>query len=123
MSQHQGLGGLVYSTPMLRDVTPAKSVRAQIQYIDTYICFELKETMHSIFPTTKASMDAYMEFVGFSTSNKVKNQCFTSRVSWQNLVHSYLQKSSFNFKMKSKTNKLINEGRNLSWHAETKTIN
>ena len=28
---------------------------------------------HFIFPTTKGSMNACMELVGFSTSNKVKN--------------------------------------------------
>ena len=28
---------------------------------------------HSIFPTTKGSMNACMELVGFSTSNKVNN--------------------------------------------------
>ena len=30
---------------------------------------------HFTFPSTKGSMNAYMELVGFSTSNKVKNHC------------------------------------------------
>ena len=30
---------------------------------------------HFIFPTTKGSMNACMELVGFNTSNKVKNHC------------------------------------------------
>ena len=31
---------------------------------------------HFILPTTKGSMNACMELLGFSTSNKVKNHCF-----------------------------------------------
>ena len=30
---------------------------------------------HFIFPITKGSMNAFIEFFGFSTSNKVKNHC------------------------------------------------
>ena len=33
-----------------------------------------KKKTHSIFPTTEDSMNACMELVGFSASNKVKNR-------------------------------------------------
>ena len=38
-----------------------------------YICFEFEgKKAHCIFPTMKASMNACIELVGFSTSNNVK---------------------------------------------------
>ena len=49
------------------------TVCALIQYIAIYICFKLEEENTFIFQTTNGSMDACMELVGFSTSNKVKN--------------------------------------------------
>ena len=44
-----------------------------IVIIVKYIGFEFEKKKHFIFPTMKGSMNACMEFLGFSTSNKVKN--------------------------------------------------
>ena len=55
------------------------TICALIQYIVIivkYICFEFEgKKAYFIFPTMKGSMNACMELVGFSTSNKVKNHC------------------------------------------------
>ena len=45
-----------------------------IQYIVIYLYFEFEETAgHFVLPTTKGSMNAFIELFGLSTSNKVKN--------------------------------------------------
>ena len=74
MSQFQGFGGLVHPTRLIPFLTLAWPVCAQIQSIAICICFEFEEKKAPfIFPTTKGSMNACMEHVGFRTSKKVKN--------------------------------------------------
>ena len=49
-------------------------VCALIQYIVVYICSEFADKkLHLIFPALKVSMNACMDPVGFSISNKVRN--------------------------------------------------
>ena len=44
--------------------------------IAIYICFEFEEIkVHFIFQTTKGSMNACLELMGLSVSNKVKSHC------------------------------------------------
>ena len=40
----------------------------------------MKKKKHIIFPTTKGSMNAFMELVGFSAPSKVKNHCASVNV-------------------------------------------
>ena len=60
-SQFQGFGGLVH---------PARLYTNTV-YIVMNMCFEFEEQKKA--PTTKGSMNACTELVGFSTSNKAKN--------------------------------------------------
>jgi len=72
VNQFQGLGDLVHSTRMIMTSRSAWPVCALIKYIAIYICFEFNYR----FPTTRASMNAFMKFVVFNISNKAKNHCF-----------------------------------------------
>ena len=70
------------------------TVCALIQYIVIivkYIGFEFEgKKKHFIFPTMKGSMNACMELVGFSTSNKVKNHCSSGKAAGGNAERLFL---------------------------------
>ena len=54
----------------------ARPVFAPKELIATYMCFKIEEEKHTLsFLTMKVSVDACMEFLGFSSSTKVENHC------------------------------------------------
>jgi len=50
------------------------TINSSMLYIQ-HICFEFEGKITFYFPTAKGSVNAYMELVALSTSNKVKNHC------------------------------------------------
>jgi len=50
------------------------TIHSSMLYVQ-HICFEFEGKITFYFPTAKGSVNAYMELVALSTSNKVKNHC------------------------------------------------
>ena len=74
-------------------------VCALIQYIVVYICSEFADKkLHLIFPALKVSMNACMDPVGFSISNKVWNHY--NRDSISNKVRNHYNRDILRIMMK-----------------------